>query len=223
VLDPAGARVADLLAPADWRSDSSTAPAAGAAARAPLRTARHASVAGDAVLSIPQLPVVAWHVAGDRMSALGELRMRVPPGPMTLGAELADGRIVELQIEISPLGTRFDPSWLRLPSASRPSERRPAGELDSAAASSVLRSAQPAFQRCYERSLRTTDLAGSVKLKLRLVIDGAGKVRSSSLEASDPVPEGLSACVREATSALLFPPPGGSGVTFEAPLSFRTR
>ena len=237
VLDPTGTRVADLLAPSDWASappatppaggvPAGGVPAGGAAAGGVtgLRIARHASARGDAIFSIPWLaPVVAWHIGGDRLSAAGELRMRVPPGMLALGAELGDGRIVELQVEVSPLGTRFDPAWLRLPSAARPSERRPAGELDPAAASSVLRSAQPAMQRCYERSLRTTDLSGSVKLKLRLAIDGAGKVRTSTLEASNPVPESMSSCVRDATRTLLFPPPGGGGVTFEAPLSFRTR
>jgi hypothetical protein len=62
-----------------------------------------------------------------------------------------------------------------------------------------------------------------VKLQLRLTIDPAGRVRGSELASVDPPPQSLVACVRDATRGLQFPPPGGSGITFEAPLSFRTR
>jgi len=229
VLDVAGKQVADLIAPIGWTStvgQVGSAPGEPARAEArPLRTARRASAASDALFSIPALPAVAaWHIDGDRLNAAGELRMRVPPGVLELGAELPDGRIVRLEIAIDALGTRFDPAWLRLPHERSVNGRRgPAGELDLAAASAVIRGAQPSLQRCYERSLRTTDLSGSVKLKLRLTIDAAGKIRSSELAAASPLPPGLVACVRDATRRLQFPPPGGSGITFEAPLSFRTR
>jgi hypothetical protein len=37
------------------------------------------------------------------------------------------------------------------------------------------------------------------------------------------MPPDLAACVRDTTRALVFPAPGGNGITFEAPLSFHSR
>ncbi|HMI92506.1 MAG TPA: FecR family protein, partial [Polyangiales bacterium] len=129
VLDVAGTRVADLIAPSGWASTANRprdAPAKRPSTEArALRTARRASDAGDATFTIPLLPAVAaWHIDGDRLSAAGELRMRVPPGVLELGAELPDGRIVRLEVTIDALGTRFDPAWLRLPGPVRPAADR---------------------------------------------------------------------------------------------------
>jgi hypothetical protein len=224
VLSMNGVPVADLLAGQAWSSPPE--PRAPSGGRASLPIARDLDPAAHATLTIPVLPsVVAWQVGGDRLSARAELRMRVPAGELDLTAELGDGRLVPTSVAINPLGTRFDPVLLRLPSPPHAGGTRAAapGELDTVTAAVVIRGAQPALQRCYERSLRTSDLAGVVKLRLRLTLDAGGKVRSSELNAAQELPEGLTTCVRETVAGLKFPAPGGSGITFEAPLSFHSR
>lgn len=225
VLSANGVRVADLLAGQTWTSapELATSPSSGHGA---LAIARGPDAAASATLIIPVLPsVVAWQIGSDTLGALGELRTRAPIGELDLSAELGDGRLVPAHVVIDPLGTRFDPALLRLPSAPRQVVLGHAaqGQLDTTGAAAIIRSAQPALQRCYERSLRTSDLAGIVKLTLRLSLDASGKVRNSELSAATAMPPELAACLRDTTRALVFPAPGGNGITFEAPLSFHSR
>lgn len=219
-----------LVAPAVWPL-ATAQPAAVTTPEAPVRAEAAAvdalrtphlgaSSAAEVTLGLPALPTVAaWHVGGTR-AGTGALRMRVPPGSLTVGAELTDGRLVSAVFELGAQGVALDAKALgaRLDLASpavRPRRRVPPAEL-----SRVIRGGRRAFQRCYELALKR-DPRLRPQLKLRLGLDPAGRVVSARPVGQAP-PE-LQRCVRNAARRLRFPAPGGDGLRFDAPLSFRQR
>lgn len=221
-----GVLVAEVRAPGRWRGAGALA-APGADERA-LRRPRAPAGAFETwpALQIPPWPqVVGWEIDGAALIAADELRMRVPPGALALQALLESGRRVPVQITVDPLGTRFDPRALQLRPRHRAGSAQPeAGTPDAAQAAAVIRAAQPALQRCYERSLRRAS-HGALRARLRLQIDARGNVSRAELRAEQglPVPATFAKCVRGVAQRWRFEAPGGSGITFDAPLAFQTR
>jgi len=174
------------------------------------------------VLQIPSWPhVIEWSIEGSRLGAAGELRMRVPIGVRDIRALLDDGLRMRGRVHVDALGARFDPRSLVL-IGPVPGEAEATTAPDPAQAAAVIRAAQPDLQRCYERSLRHRP-SGALRARLRLRIDARGEVREIALAADEPVPELLSQCIEALAIRWRFPAPGGSGITFEAPLRFQPR
>jgi hypothetical protein len=220
VLAADGSLITELRAPGRW-SDGTAQPVATQLHR-PLEKA----TGGEAwpALRIPAWPhVVAWELADADFGAAAELSMRLPAGKIELFAHLDDGRRIRGEVTLDAVGARFDPRQLRWPrerQSEQATEPRPA--LDGSAASAVIRAAQPALQRCYERSMRG-QLSGSpslLKVRLRIDIDSRGKVRRADLVGTDQPAGTLGACIQQVASLWEFPAPGGGGLTFEAPISF---
>ena len=210
--------VAELRAPERWSS------AEEAEHEAETLRSPHPWVEGAAgwpVLEVPTWPrIVRWEIGGTALPAAQSLRMRVPAGELEVGALLADGRRMVARITVDALGARFEPRALRFADAQPRAQA--AGAPDLAAAAAVIRAGQPGLQRCYERSLRNQP-AGALRARLELALDGQGAVRRARLRSDAPVPELLRDCVRNVAAAWRFPAPGGSGVTFEAPIRFQPR
>jgi ferric-dicitrate binding protein FerR (iron transport regulator) len=214
-----GVLLAEVRAPGRWSSDDTPRAEHGE----PLRRPRSPDAGFERwpELVVPAWPrVVDWEVDGTRVGASGELRMRVPPGAVDVTAWLEDGQSVQTRITLDPVGARFDPAGLDWPAAPKTPTAR--GVLAPDQAAVVIRAAQPELQRCYERSLRQ-EPGGALKARMRLRIDAQGRVRSVQLEAEQSVPALLRECVQAEARRWQFPPPGGSGITFEAPMAFRTR
>jgi hypothetical protein len=219
VLAADGSLIAELRAPQRW-SDG-VAQAIAMQLHRPLE-----KTGGEAwpALRIPVWPhVAAWELAEADFGAAGELSMRLPAGRIEVIAHLDDGRKVRGEVTLDAVGARFDPRQLRWP---REREMEPATEprrpMDGNAASAVIRAAQPELQRCYERSMRG-QLSGSpslLKVRLRIEIDSRGAVRRAELIGTEQPAGTLGACIQQVASRWQFPVPGGSGLTFEAPLSF---
>jgi hypothetical protein len=81
------------------------------------------------------------------------------------------------------------------------------------------------LQRCYERTLRgqADAPAGPVHARLRLELDVHGGVKRVELPGTQSMSEALRDCVTRVAQGWRFPAPGESGITFEAPISFRPR
>jgi len=210
--------VAELRAPQRW-----TSPAQSKSKTEPLRKPHLTAVGAPEwpVLEVPEWPRIAlWEIGGAALPTAQALRMRVPAGELEIGAVLADGRRMTAHITVDALGARFDPRELRF--VNREVRSAAASAPDLSAAAAVIRAAQPGLQRCYERSLRNQP-AGLLRARLELELDGRGAVRRARLNSDDPVPELLGECVRNLAGSWRFPAPGGSGITFEAPIRFQPR
>jgi hypothetical protein len=219
-----GEMIADLRAPERW--SEARGGLGGATERERLVRPREPGrgFPGWPVLHIPAWPrVVSWEIDGARLAGSGELAMRVPPGGLDIVALLQNGRRMKAHIEVDALGARFDPRELVLVgavSAERPATPAP----DPAQAAAVIRAAHPDLQRCYERSLRNGPSGpGPQAARLRLHIDGSGKVRSVELGATEELPALLADCIRTVAGRWQFPAPGGAGIAFEAPIRFQPR
>jgi hypothetical protein len=220
VLGADGSELAQLTAPRHWETGVDAVaglPGESALAR-PVRSA-------DGVLATVELPtaprVVAWDFLGADLSAAATLRMRAPPGEHELAALLVDGRRMTATFVVDPLGSRFDPRALRFVGRPPAEARRSQGTLDATAARSVIREAQPALQRCYERSLRN-EPATSLKVRMRISLDPRGHVRRIELVGDGAtVPPALATCIEQVARRLQFTAPGGDGVVFDAPLAFQ--
>jgi hypothetical protein len=174
-------------------------------------------------LQLPAWPrALRWDIDGTTLPAVGELQMRVPAGKLELAALMKDGRRVHVQVLIDPLGSRFDPRALRW-AGDQPTGIEPSTDLDPAAAAAVIRAAQPELQRCYERSLREQGPEGTLRARMKLGIDPHGGVRQIELTADTQLPPALDDCVRRVATRLRFAAPGGTGIAFEAPLTFHPR
>ena len=210
--------VAELRAPQRWTLPAEPEPKA-----EPLRKPHQTAVGALEwpVLEVPVWPrIVLWEIGGTALPAAQSLQMRVPAGELEIGALLADGRRMRARITVDALGARFDPRELRFESRE---PRAPAASApDPKAAAAVIRAGQPGLQRCYERSLRNQP-AGPLRARLELELDGNGAVRRARLRSDAPVPELLGECVRNLAGSWRFPAPGGSGITFEAPILFQPR
>jgi hypothetical protein len=217
-----GVVVAELRAPQRWSQADGLAQQHARAADA-LGRPRELAAGFEAwpVLQVPVWPrVVSWEIDGTRLAASGELAMRVPSGDLDIAALLVDGRRMHARIHIDAIGARFDPRALRMVGAALEPALAPAP--DPALAAAVIRRGQPDLQRCYERSLRSQP-GGAVSARLRLRIDGRGRVREADLDGSVAIPAVLDECVRSVVMRWTFPAPGGAGITFEAPVRFQPR
>lgn len=218
VLDAASVQIADLTAPASFELRKGDA----SAARLPLPAPRLLSLPLSAwpALTIPRLDgVTAWTVDGQRFAASGELRMRVPRGDLTLRAELSTGQSRELLVAVPEGGLLLEQATLRR--LLHDDEAPRAGALEPGAIREVLTGGMPALSRCYELSLKQRpDVAG--RLVLRITVDAGGRVKRvvprSSDEAAAAVPPALVDCIRNSALRWQFPAPGGSGLTFDAPI-----
>lgn len=219
VLAADGSLITELRAPQRW-SDGAAQPIATQLHR-PLEKAP--GNAAWPALRLPAWPhVVAWELADADFGAGAELSMRLPAGRIELFAHLDDGRRIRGEVTLDAVGARFDPRQLRWPREAEPATA-PREPLDGNTASAVIRAAQPELQRCYERSMRG-QLSGSpslLKVRLRIDIDARGKVRRAELIGTEQPQGSLGACIQQVASRWAFPAPGGGGLTFEAPLSFR--
>jgi ferric-dicitrate binding protein FerR (iron transport regulator) len=174
-------------------------------------------------LRVPTWPhVVEWELADADFSAASELAMRLPAGRLEVLAHADDGRHARGEITLDAVGGRFDPHQLRWANEVHSAPSAPRRPMDPNDASSVIRSAQPELQRCYERSMRgEADTSSNlVRVKLRIDIDARGHVRRAELVSGDMPGGTLGACIQQVAERWQFPPPGGSGLIFEAPLSF---
>lgn len=96
------------------------------------------------------------------------------------------------------------------------------GPLSSQDIEKVVRSAEPAFRRCYERGLaKHAELQG--RISARFVVGRDGTVFNATNGGSD-VPDGeVVRCVLLAFGPLRFPKPAGAIVTVASPILFTPR
>lgn len=208
-----------LRAPARWPVAETARPAPPPGLPSPFRIDAGGP---EATLGLPALEgVVAWHLGGDRLPG-GPLRVRQPPGVVHLGAELGDGRIVSTEISLDPLGSAPTIAalgrMLHLPDTAPARRARPAPSAAELAA--AVQRGRMGFQKCYEAALKR-DPSLRPRVTLRVVLDRGGRVSSARLNGE--VPEDLQGCVQAVARRLRFPPPGGEGLRFDAPLLFRQR
>jgi hypothetical protein len=224
VLREDGAVTAELRAPASWQDRGAGGLATATPTKALPRPREGAAGAAHwPALEVPTWAhVVQWQIDGSELSGGATLRMRVPPGELEVLALLDDGRRMYGTVRVDALGTHFDPRALKL-AAPRGGAEPASRPLDPVAAAAVIHAAEPALQRCYERALRGAPAGGPnvLRLRLRIDLDGRGRVKQVQLVAKEPIPELLGACVRQLATGWQFPRPGGGGITFEAPISFR--
>lgn len=210
-----------LRAPASWNEHIG---AADAARPAPLAVVAPYAVRGGAVLTLPRLPgMEVWEIGGAAYPADTELKMRVPPGVLELGARLGDGRREVIPIEVDAVGRQITPKDLPFVRVREPAAAQlPEVEID---ASKVILEGRPALQRCYERSLKN-ESSGSQALRLSIAVDPRGRVRKvepAAQNGSTELPAELARCIRTTVLSWRFPAPGGDGLTLEAPLRFQLR
>ncbi len=159
--------------------------------------------------------VAAWQVDGSTFAASAQLAMRVPTGELTLTAQLGDGQLRKTVVTIPPEGLRVEDDVLRRLTRVADDEPR---ELKPEAIMGVVQQGLPVLQRCYELGLKQQP-ALSGRLTLRIAVDGAGRVtRVAPRGDAGGVPEDLMSCIRAGVSRWRFPPTGGSGLTFDAPI-----
>jgi ferric-dicitrate binding protein FerR (iron transport regulator) len=227
VLDADGALLAEVRAPQRWVQDGSAQRSRRGTERLPHPRSLALEQLDWPALVVPVWPsVVQWQIDGADIAASDQLQMRVPPGKLPIVGRFADGRSMRGELWVDAMGARFDPSGLRMvptgTAGAAASASPPA--LDSESASAVIRASQPALQRCYERSMRgqAPGAASIVRVRLRIEIDARGSVHAVDLADGDATaPPDLTACIRRVARGWRFAAPGGSGVTFEAPLRFR--
>jgi TonB family protein len=228
VLDNDGNLITELKAPYRWTEGLGGLASAPRAYGERLREPREAG-AGHArwpSLEVPSWPhIVNWEIDGSAFEAGGTLRMRVPTGDLDILATLDDGRRIGGRLRVDALGAKFDPRALRWPNP-KPLSDAAAGvpKLGSGGAASVIHDDQAALQRCYERAMRgQTNGSSALRVRLRLDLDAEGRVKRVALTTQDEktAPPMLDECVRQVAQRWRFEAPGGRGVTFEAPLSFR--
>ena len=95
----------------------------------------------------------------------------------------------------------------------------PRGKLPKAVIDEKLKSAQPAIQGCYERSLKATpSLRGNVSINF--VVSPEGKVvHAEAMEVEDPLTDQPTLdCILDVMKKLEFPPPSGGRVFINYPL-----
>ncbi|HEX7480444.1 MAG TPA: AgmX/PglI C-terminal domain-containing protein [Polyangiales bacterium] len=217
VTDAQDRVVGDVIGPGSFEVATGTRAGIDAALVKP----RVAGVPGTAwpALSLPQWPSVAtWQVDGSSFAASGQLAMRVPAGDVTLTAQLTDGRLRKTLVRVPAEGLRVEEDVLRRLLRANDDEAREAGTLKPDAIMSVVQAGLPGLQRCYELSLKQRpDVSG--RLTLRIAVDAAGRVtRVTPRGDAGGVPEDLVTCIRTGAERWRFPPPGASGITFDAPI-----
>jgi FecR protein/Putative zinc-finger len=215
VIDALGHIVADLSAPARYHSAHAATPS-GRSLIAPRRLSLPLSA--WSTLTLPALSgITSWSIDGHTGLASTPLAMRVPRGDVTLIATLTDGRERRYTLPVHEGDAVLEETQLRrLLELDAPTPRP--GQLDAQTLQQVITGGTPALQRCYEHSLKQHS-AVSGRLTLRFVLDARGRVRSvAPREQADALPEALLACIRQSATRWQFPPPGGSGLTFDAPI-----
>jgi hypothetical protein len=229
VLDDDGNLITELKAPYRWTEGLGGLASAPSAYADRLREPREPGVASThwPALEVPSWPhVVNWQIDGSAFDTSTLLRMRVPAGDLDILATLDDGRRMSARMHVDALGAKFDPRLLRWLNP-RPLSDAAVGapKLSAGSAASVIHEDQGALQRCYERAMRgqTNLVSGALRVRLRMDLDAEGRVKRAALATQDEkaVPPLLDDCVRQVAQRWRFEAPGGRGVTFEAPLSFR--
>ena len=211
--------VAELRAPQRWTLPAEPKPKA-EALRRPHPTTEGAP--DWPVLEVPVWPrIVLWEIGGTALPAAQSLRMRVPVGELEIGALLADGRRMRARITVDALGARFDPRELRFAASeaarvrgqrARP-ERCCCGDSGRAAGACSAATREAFATSPQVRCARGS--SSSWMAAARCAEPGCGQTRpcrSCSAHAFATSP-----------GSWRFPAPGGSGITFEAPILFQPR
>jgi len=171
----------------------------------------------DAVLVRIERPdSVRWELDGlGSLDGSGALAFQMVPGPLHLISYDGLGRAFPLDAVVGPEGLLIAGEAL-VPT--RPVLR---GFLDPSVINDVVQTSLPSLQRCYEHALRLRPELGGGALRLRVSLDGEGRVVRTRIEGGD-VPETLQACATAEAERWSFPSPGGP-VSFDLPLRFRSR
>jgi TonB family protein len=88
----------------------------------------------------------------------------------------------------------------------------------SPALSSALRGRAQSAQGCYNRALRTSEVSGS--MTVRVQVGPSGQVCSASLSADSVHSDAVASCVLGRFRGQTFPPPSGGCATVDIPISF---
>jgi ferric-dicitrate binding protein FerR (iron transport regulator) len=209
-----GVVVAELEAPAEWRSSDALDP--------PGAVARPRALALDAlrwpVFRLPTGRFVEVEIDGTVVSAAEGVALRVPRGDHDVVAVDAEGRVHRGLVSVDE-GFVLDERALV---AERVAPRR--GYLPPEVIRSVVAPRTDALKRCYERTLRRTsqDLAGSYVLRVQVGADG--NVRRVRIVTDGESPPPFVTCLQLEAQSWSFPKPEGDGpVTFDLPLAFSAR
>ena len=88
----------------------------------------------------------------------------------------------------------------------------------TAALQTALRSRAQSAQGCYQRALRTSEVSGS--MTVRVQVGPSGQVCSASLSADSVHSNEVASCVLGRFRGQTFPPPSGGCATVNIPISF---
>lgn len=92
------------------------------------------------------------------------------------------------------------------------------GGQSTGALTSALRGRAQSAQGCYNRALRTSEVSGS--MTVRVQVGPGGQVCSASLSADSVHSNEISSCVLSRFRGQTFPPPSGGCATLDIPISF---
>ena len=110
-------------------------------------------------------------------------------------------RTVVLGVVLLVHSASADAPWI----GGEPDSGIPLSEADIAR---VIAANRPAFKRCYEDA-RAHAPNLRVRLRLRIVIEGSGKISSATDEGSELPHDGVRACVSDVLHRVTFPRSGG--------------
>jgi ferric-dicitrate binding protein FerR (iron transport regulator) len=170
---------------------------------------------GSVLVRIERPGSVRWELdALGSLEGIGVLSFEMVPGPLHLISYDALGRAFPLDAVVGADGLLVAGEAL-VPV--RPTLR---GFLEPEIINAVVHTSLPSLQRCYEHALRLRPELGGGALRLRVSLDGEGRVVRTRIEGGD-VPETLQACATAEAERWSFPSPGGP-VSFDLPLRFRS-
>lgn len=191
-------------------------PALPSTSRASARRGLGARPEGAVLVRIERPESVRWELPElGSLDGAGALAFEMAPGPLHLISYDALGHAFPLDAVVGPEGLLVAGEAL---TPTRPTLR---GFLEPSAINGVVRTSLPSLQRCYEHALRLRPELGGGALRLRVSLDGEGRVVRTRVEGGD-VPETLQACATAEAERWSFPSPGGP-VSFDLPLRFRSR
>ena len=165
-------------------------------------------------LTIERAEIVRWELGDVRAAGGPTFSIRVPVGEHELRAYDAAGGSFRLLATVGAGGLRAEGDDLM---ADAPRERE--GSLSRAVLMSIVSESAGRLERCYQQALRLRALSGDVTARVRL--SPRGVVMGVRIMSED-APPSLERCVMAEAARWSFPPPGGP-MSFDVPLSFRSR
>lgn len=163
-------------------------------------------------LDVAAPEIVRWEIGA--YAALGSgLSMLVSRGDHDLVGYDADGSAFRYHV-VAANNVRLEGDDL-VPDAPRLRE----GSLSRAILMSVVSESAGRLEHCYQQALRLRALSGDITARIRL--SPRGVVMGVRIMSED-APPSLERCVTAEAERWTFPPPGGP-MSFDVPLSFRSR